>query len=263
MIIIKLGGSVITDKTKECTFKTDTMDKLSESIKKSEKELILVHGAGSFGHILAKEYELNQGYKRHEQIKGFSLTHEKVQALNSLVLKSLQKHDINAVSISPHSSVKLNNHILEKIDYNIFEEYLEKKFTPVTFGDVVLDKKLGFSICSGDLLIEALAEHFKPEKIVFAIDEDGLYTSNPKFDKKAKLIKKTNLKELEMLSTELDKHADVTGGMGGKLQTIKNIAEHGIDTVLLNGNKPDRLYKVLIGEETKSTIIYGEKNEQN
>jgi isopentenyl phosphate kinase len=259
MIIVKLGGSIITDKTKECTFKTDIMDSLAESIKKADQQLILVHGAGSFGHILAKEYDLNQGYKRFEQVKGFSLTHEKVQALNSLVLKSLQKYDIPAVSISPHSSVKLNDHKLEKIDYKIFEEYLQKQFTPVTFGDVVLDKKLGFSICSGDLLIEALANHFKPEKIVFAIDEDGLYTSNPKYDKKAKLIKKTTLKELEMLSTELDKHADVTGGMGGKLETIKNIAKLGVNTVLLNGNKPDRLYKVLVGEETKSTIIYGDK----
>jgi len=259
MIVIKLGGSVITDKAKECTFKNETMDKLAESIKKADQRLIVVHGAGSFGHILAKEYELNKGYKRREQVKGFSLTHEKVQMLNSFVLKYLQKHDIPAVSISPHSSVKLNNHKLDKMDYKIFEEYLEKKFIPVTFGDVVLDKKLGFSICSGDLLIEALAKHFKPEKIVFAIDEDGLYTSNPKFDKKAKLVKKTTLKELQMLSTELDKHADVTGGMGGKLETIKKVAKLGINTVLVNGNKPDRLYKVLVGEETKSTIIYGEK----
>ncbi len=107
MIIIKIGGSVITDKTKEYTFKTETMDKLAENIKKANKQIIIVHGAGSFGHILAKEYELNQGYKRLEQIKGFSLTHEKVQELNSLVLQSLQKNDIPAVSISPHSSIKL------------------------------------------------------------------------------------------------------------------------------------------------------------
>jgi isopentenyl phosphate kinase len=258
MIIIKLGGSVITDKTKECIFKTETMDSLSESIKKADKSMIIVHGAGSFGHILAKEYELNQGYKNIEQIKGFSLTHEKVQTLNSLVLKSLQDHDLPAVSISPHSSVKLNNHELEKFDYKIFEEYLEKNFLPVTFGDVVLDKKLGFSICSGDLLIEALTGYFKPDKVIFAIDEDGLYTSNPKFDKKAKLITKATVKELE-LTTELDKHADVTGGMEGKIKTIKNISEAGVDTVLVNGNKPDRLYKVLIGVETKNTIIYGEK----
>ncbi len=44
-----------------------------------------------------------------------------------------------------------------------------------------------------------------------------------------------------------------------KFETIKKIAKHGIDTILVNGNKPDRLYKVLVGEKTISTIVYGEK----
>lgn len=259
MIIIKLGGSVITDKTKECTFKTETMDKLAENIKKADKQIIIVHGAGSFGHILAKEYGLNQGYKRLEQIKGFSLTHEKVQTLNSLVLKSLQKNDIHAVSISPHSNIKLNNHKIQKMDYKIFEEYLEKNFTPVTFGDVVLDKTLGFSICSGDLLMQTLSKHFKPKKVVFVMDEDGIFNANPKIDKKAKLIQNTTVKELETLTTSADVHADVTGGMAGKIQTIKKIAKNGVETILVNGNKPDRLYKVLVGEKTISTTVYGEK----
>ncbi len=259
MIIIKLGGSVITDKNKECTFKKETMDKLAENIKKANRPTIIVHGAGSFGHILAKEYDLNQGYKKLEQIKGFSLTHEKVQALNSLVLKSLQKYDIHAVSISPHSSITLNNHKIHKIDYKIFEEYLNKNFTPVTFGDVVLDKTLGFSICSGDLLIEALSRNFKPEKVVFVIDEDGIFTANPKIDKNAELIQNTTIKKLETIITSLDSRADVTGGMAGKILTIKNIAKNGIETILVNGNKIDRLYKVLIGEKTLSTIVNGEK----
>ena len=259
MFIVKLGGSVITDKTKECCFKQEVMDKLSASIKKANKPLILVHGAGSFGHILAKQYKLNEGYKKTGQIKGFSLTHEKVQQLNSLVLQSLHKYEIPAVSISAHSIVRLNNHELEKIDCNIFQDYLNKEFIPVTFGDVVLDKKLRFSICSGDLLVKALAEFFKPEKIVFVIDEDGIYTSNPKIDKKAKLMESMILEELDELSSSLDSHADVTGGMAGKIQTIKDIAKMGIDTVLLNGNKPVRLYKVLVGEKTTCTVVHGDK----
>jgi len=259
MYIVKLGGSVITDKRKEQTFRQDVMDALSREIKKASTPLIIVHGAGSFGHILAKKYELNDGYKNYEQIKGFSLTHEKVQTLNSLVLKSLHDQDIPAVSISPHSIVRLNNHKLLKIDFKVFEEYLKKNFVPVTFGDVVLDKTLGFSICSGDLLVSALSGYFKPEKVVFVIDEDGLYTSNPKIDKKAKLIESIHRKELEKLSTTLDKHADVTGGMSGKIKMIREISEKGIDVVLLNGNKPDRLYKVLIGGTTVSTVVYGEK----
>jgi isopentenyl phosphate kinase len=258
MIILKLGGSVITDKTKECTFRKKVMDNLAKEIKKANKKILLIHGAGSFGHIQAKKFRLNEGYSKGEQLHGFAVTHEMVQRLNTMVLKSLQDSSIPAVSISPHSVVKLENHKLAKMNYTVFEEYLEKQFTPVTYGDVVLDKKLSFSICSGDLLALALTNHFKPEKVVFVIDEDGLFTSNPKIDKKAKLIDSTTIDELEQLKTFADAHADVTGGMSGKIGTIKNISKLGIDTVLLNGNKPDRLYKVLVREDTKSTIIYGD-----
>ena len=259
MYIIKLGGSVITDKTKKNYFKKETMDHLAKEIKRANKEIILVHGAGSFGHILAEQYNLNNGHKNDNQLLGFSLTHAMVLKLNYLVLDTLIKKDIPAVSIPPHAIIKLDNHKPLKIDYNVFEDYLNKGFVPVTFGDVVLDEKLGFSICSGDLLVQMLAEKFKPEKVIFTLDEDGLYTSNPKKDKNAKLIDSTTIDELEQFKTLADSHADVTGGMGGKIKTIKKISKLGIDNILLNGNKPDRLYKMLIGEYTKSTIIYGDK----
>jgi len=259
MFVVKLGGSVITDKSKKSFFKKEIMNKLSLEIKKAKQDIIIVHGAGSFGHILAKEYMLNEGHKNKAQLKGFSLTHAMVQKLNSLVLNSLHEKGISAVSIPPHVIVKLNNHKPVKMDYNIYKEYLEMGFIPVTFGDVVLDDKLGFSICSGDLLIQMLAEHFKPKQVIFVLDEDGLYTSNPKIDKNAEFIEKSTIDELENLTVFSNTYADVTRGMKGKIETIKNIANLGIDIVLLNGNIDNRLYDTLIGKETKRTLILGEK----
>ena len=259
MFLIKLGGSVITDKGKKYAFKKDVMDRLSSEITKAGKEIILIHGAGSFGHILAKQHSLNQGYKNNTQLQGFSDTHAMVQQLNSLVLASLHDHDIAAVSIPPHAILQLDDHKPSKIDYNIFKKYLSKGFTPVTFGDVVLDKTLSFSICSGDLLMQMLAEYFKPEKVLFVLDEDGIYTSNPKTDKNAEFIEKATILELENLTTSANDHADVTKGMQGKIETIKSISRLGINTVLLNGNINNRLYDTLIGEKTKNTLVYGEK----
>jgi isopentenyl phosphate kinase len=255
MHIIKIGGSIITDKSTKDSFKKTIVDRLSAEIKKANKEIIIVHGAGSYGHILAKKYNLNQGYKNNEQLLGFTLTHTNVQKLNTLVLNSLQENNIPAVSIPPHAIMKLDDHEPIDMNYDIFRDLLKQGFTPVTFGDVTLDKTLGFSICSGDLLMQLLAEQFKPEKVIFVIDEDGLYTSNPKTDKNAEFIETINLDKLKQLSTSLDDHADVTMGMKGKINTIKNIVNLGVHTVLLNGNKPDRLYKVLIGEKTKCTLV--------
>ena len=258
MFIVKLGGSVITDKSRENSFKQEIANRLSREIKNANKKSIIIHGAGSFGHILAKKYNLDQGFKSDEQLHGFSLTHAMVQRLNSLVMDSLHENDISAVSIPPHCILELNDHKPHKINISIFKDYLNLGFTPVTFGDVVLDKKLGFSICSGDLLIQLLSEHFHPDKAVFVIDVDGLFSSNPKIDETAKLIENVSFKELMDLSTVLDSHADVTGGMGGKIGSIKKISELGIDTVLLNGNKPERLYKVLVGESTIFTLVSGD-----
>jgi isopentenyl phosphate kinase len=259
MFLLKIGGSVITEKSRESFFKREVMDRLSNEIKKAGKKIILVHGAGSFGHIYAKRYKLSDGFHSPEQIKGFSLTHEQVQTLNSYVIRSLQNHDIPAISISPHSIVMLKNQVLEKMDLQIFKNYLDNHFMPVTYGDVVLDSKLGFSICSGDLLVYELTKYFKPEKVIFAVDVDGLFTSNPKININSEFIEEIRFNEINELSTQFDSHPDVTGGMGGKIDTIKKIANIGIDTFLLNGNKPDRLYKVLRGEKTKRTIFYGVK----
>ena len=58
MIIVKLGGSIITDKAEYRKFRADTVDRLAGEIVSSGKQVIIVHGAGSFGHILAKEHSL-------------------------------------------------------------------------------------------------------------------------------------------------------------------------------------------------------------
>ena len=259
MFLIKLGGSIITDKGKQYAFKETIMDRLSGEIKKSDQEVLLVHGAGSFGHILAKQHALHQGYTTDTQLQGFSDTHAMVQHLNSLVLTSLHKQNIPAVSLPPHAILHLDNHQPLTMDYTIFNEYLHQGFTPVTFGDVVLDKTLGFSICSGDLLMLLLADYFKPEKVLFVLDEDGIFTSNPKTNKNAELVEKATISDLETLTTSADDHADVTKGMQGKIETIKNISRLGIDTILLNGNVDNRLYDTLVGKQTIHTLVYGEK----
>ncbi len=257
MFLIKIGGSVITEKIQEKPiYKKAVMDNLALALHKAEKDVILIHGAGSFGHVLAKQYNLNNGCLSSFQKQGFVETHSLVQQLNTLVLQSLHHHHIAAVSIPPHATVICSNHVIEKIDTDIFQSYKKHGYTPVTFGDVVLDTSLGCSICSGDLLVHTLAQIFKPDAVIFVMDEDGLYTANPKINKNARFVESIGVHELSTLTTQLDAHADVTKGMEGKLKIIKQIVEQGNNTILLNGNKPDRLYNVLLNEPAKSTIFH-------
>lgn len=259
MFVIKLGGSVITDKATECCFKQEIMDRLAAELSKAKKEVILVHGAGSFGHILAKKYSLNEGLTKKSQLEGFARTQVMVQRLNTLVLSSLHAHDIPAVSIPPHAVLSLSNHKATHVDYSVIKTYLDLGFMPVCFGDVALDTKLGFSICSGDLLVHLLAAEFKPERVIFVLDEDGLYSANPKTEKNATFIEEATGKDLKRLSTRVNAHADVTKGMEGKLSAIRKVASEGIDTVLLNGNVHNRLYDTLKGKKVKCTLVYGDR----
>jgi len=258
MFLIKFGGSVITEKSKtEPVFKQDLMDKLAASLNKAEKEYIIVHGAGSFGHVLAQKYHLNDGFQKNEQRMGYAKTQSLVQQLNLQMLQSLQKQGLPAVSIPPHATMILDNHQNMLFQKEIYDQYLGQKLIPVTYGDVVLDHTLGFSICSGDLLMVLLAESYNFEKVIYVIDEDGLYWENPKNNPDAEFIERIASKDLGSLSTTLDDQADVTGGMKGKIETIQRISQTNVDVLLLNGNKPDCLYDVLVGKETTATLVYG------
>jgi len=66
LIILKIGGSVITEKGSVSRAREAEIDRISREIavfrKDSDSQLILVHGAGSFGHPHAMKYRLSEGF---------------------------------------------------------------------------------------------------------------------------------------------------------------------------------------------------------
>ena len=87
--ILKLGGSVITDKKKPLTPNLQAIERLANEIAQAKvSSLIVVHGGGSFGHYLAKQYNLTEGYGDTSQVFGFSETHRAMTKLNSLVMEA-------------------------------------------------------------------------------------------------------------------------------------------------------------------------------
>jgi isopentenyl phosphate kinase len=66
--VLKIGGSVITDKNGDLAAKTEVINRLAEEIAKANlKNLIVVHGGGSFGHPIAQKWALKNGYKEPAQ----------------------------------------------------------------------------------------------------------------------------------------------------------------------------------------------------
>jgi isopentenyl phosphate kinase len=255
MMLVKLGGSVITDKSRLRTFRQSSCRRLAKELLPARKELTLVHGAGSFGHIEAKRHGLNKGFRAKSQLSHVASVQRDVRELNLKVLEALIDSGIRAVSVSPASSAVFAKGIVRSFNSRRFSDIIELGLTPVTFGDVVPDKVLGFSICSGDVMMQALAEEFEPRIVVFCADVDGVFESDPKVDRKAKLIPILDRSRLISLKRTDAKHPDVTGSIYGKLERMLAIAKHCEKCMIVNGNVPGRLEQALRGRRVVSTEV--------
>ena len=257
MILIKFGGSVITDKSRYRTFNADRVKRLCKEIKDSDERVIVVHGAGSFGHVLAKEHNLNDGFKDDSQIPAVAQVCYDMRYLNEMVVKELNDAGLPAVSVPTGSCFMMRNRELIIGDPSVLKSMFEKGIMPVMFGDVVMDSELGFAICSGDQVMERLKEIFDPTRVIFVSDIDGLYDKDPKNNKDAKLIKDVDRKVMESVETDITV-ADVTGGVRGKMETMLRMCSAGCDCVLVNGTVGGRLLTLLKGGKVPCTIARGE-----
>jgi len=257
-VVLKIGGSVITDKNGELAARTEVINRLAEEIAKANaKNLIIVHGGGSFGHPTAQKYGIKEGLKDEAQKVGFAETHHVMTVLNGLVMDALVWHEIPAVSITPSSCMLTENGRIKIFDETLSKMLLKMGFTPVLYGDATIDAKLGFTVLSGDQIVAHLARKLGASKIVLGVDVDGLCDADPKTDKNAKVYPHLTLQELVAFEGKLGKStaSDVTGGMLGKVTELIPAVEQGIPVAIVNAAKPNRVYRALTGEKVEGTII--------
>jgi len=256
MILIKLGGSVITDKTQYRTFNRDIIRRLCKEIKDSGADVIIVHGAGSFGHVLAKKYSLQNGFSSPEQVPGVAKVQFDVRELDLMVIRELLDAGIPSISVPPGSCFMMDNGKLILDDPEVLLSASDMGIVPVMFGDVVFDKSKGFGICSGDQLVEVLCDLYDPEKVVFVSDVDGLFDKDPKTNPDAKLLPKVTSELLKKVSSDITVD-DVTGGVRAKMEAMLRITSPHRECVLVNGAVPGRLYSLLKGDKVISTVVRG------
>jgi isopentenyl phosphate kinase len=256
--VLKIGGSVITNKKKPMTPNLRAIERLANEISRAKvSSLILVHGGGSFGHPVAERYGIAEGFRDPSQIRGFSETRRAMTELNGLVMKALISHNISAVEVQPSSCMVTKMGRIFNMELRPLRKMLKMGFVPILYGDAVLDSEKGFAILSGDQLVSSLAIKLGADRIVMGVDEDGLYTADPKTNPSAHLIEHLTLEELESLKHTIEgaKATDVTGGMLGKMLELTSAIEHEIKTLIINATKPQRVYKALKGEKVRGTVV--------
>lgn len=251
MIIVKLGGSAITDKSRDFTPRLEVIESVAEQVSQVKDTVVLVHGGGSYGHPLAKEFELHKGFTHKSQLSGISQTRYSMTELNMLVLSVLIRKGVPAVAVQPSSCFVCSNKRISSAYLEPVKGLLALSCVPVLYGDVVCDSELGFCILSGDQIISYLADALNPEKVIFGLEVDGLYTKDPKKEG-AKLIRDITFDDLVFVSGE--ETGDVTKGMKGKLSEIQTIKT---EVNLINLTKEGTLLKAVAGEVEGTRVTRG------
>ena len=255
-LIVKLGGSVITDKRKQLVVKRAALKRLAGELAVVKGPLVVVHGGGSFGHPLASKYGIAEGYKSKGQLMGLSLTHRAMELLNYYVIEALQKAGIPAIAVQPSSCTVLNNGRIESMNIEPIKRMLALGLVPVLYGDVVLDVKRGVKILSGDQIVSYLARKLEASRVIMGVDVDGVYADAPKGNKRAELVRKITPADKELVSSLGSAGTnDVTGGMRNKVLELLDLARLGIEAKIVNAARPNILREAIQGKRVIGTTI--------
>ena len=252
---MKLGGSVLTDKARLRTPRRATIRRLAAELATIRQPLLVVHGAGSYGHILARRHKLNEGGVSASKRVAATRVQQDVKELDGIVVNAFIEAGIAAIPIPPSAVLSLNDGMVVTAYLTPFLEFSSMGFTPVTFGDVVRDLRRGVAVCSGDVMMLELARAFRPERAVFATDVDGLFTADPKRRRDASLLEVVRPKDLEGIEFSTATRTDVTGSIEGKVRRMFEIAEHVGECLIVNGNVKNRVRDALRGRRVAGTRV--------
>ena len=254
LIFLKIGGSIITKKEiKEPEINYKNLKRICKEISEvytdNNIQLVIVHGAGSYGHPIVKKTGIDEGITKPDQVFSFAETQLLQNVLNTEVCKILQEFNLPAIPLQPSASAILENKRLISINYDLIEKLLEISLIPVLFGVPAYDMAQKCSILSGDQITVYLANKLKPQKIIFATNVDGI------LDKNKQVIERISEENYEKIKDSFYKasYDDVTGSMAGKILELKDLS--GIKSYIINGNIQGTISNILKGIKVRGTVI--------
>lgn len=256
LTLIKLGGSLITDKHVEKKFRRDVMQRLSDEIATAldhspENRILIGHGSGSFGHFAAQKANTIRGVKTKEEWLAFANVSMVASELNYLVCECLQAAGVPIWRFQPSASLLSNNGKVVSMSIQGITTALSVGIVPVVFGDVSLDSELGGTIISTEKLFFYLASVLYVNRIFLVGEVDGVYA----VDKE--VIPLINSENFSIISSSLGGSAgvDVTGGMETKVTDMLKLVTLEMTIRIFNGLKPNLLRDTLLNKTKPGTLI--------
>lgn len=243
--VLKIGGSILTDKNRSTVARPEEIRRVAEEIAASPSDLILVHGAGSFGHVPARKYGLPQGFSS----EGLRVTHQSVVDLNDMVVEALSLAGADPMPVHPFSCTLLDGGRIESLAVEPIKEMVKDGLLPVLHGDVAMDISKKAGIVSGDQLVPYLARALGAEVVAIGSNVDGVIFQG-------KPLERITRNDLSSIDSALGGSfgVDVTGGMRGKLLELLELADEGIDSLIFNAAVPGRIAGALKGEAIGTAV---------
>ena len=251
LLIIKLGGSVITDKTAATLggILHDVLARIGRDLAESKKRVIIVHGAGSYGHPQAAQYHIQEGVTG-ENAKGIYAVHAAVSELNTAVVSALRRSGIEAIGVHPFHGMCAKDGVLYEYPRSSLQEMCALGLVPVLHGDVVMDLARGACIVSGDQLIRVFSQVLHVSRVGMITNVPGVLAADGSV---ISHISRDNVDALfESGTIAGSAGVDVTGGMRGKIEELLSLSDDGICSTLFC---PTQLPFFLRNEAHEGTVI--------
>jgi isopentenyl phosphate kinase len=273
LIFLKLGGSLITDKTKPYTPLLEVMDDLALQIvtalrSQPEMRLVIGHGAGSFGHVAASEYKTRDGFPRPSPLthrerdktedhywQGFAEVWYQASSLNRYVMEALHKAGVRTIALPPSGSVIASDGQVAVWETTPIRMALAVGIVPVIFGDVVFDEVRGGTILSTENLFAYLVKAMAPERVLLAGLEEAVWEDFPDRTRRIERITPESFEQIKH-GVGGSAGADVTGGMEAKVKEMLDLVQEtlGLKIQIFSGARPGNLVRALLGESLGTEI---------
>jgi len=248
VILIKIGGSLITDKKREFWVRKGVLNRICREIGELVEgghKIVLGHGSGSFGHVPAKKYKMHLGFVSKQSGWGLVKTAAAARELNGIVVEALIKAGVGAVAVSPLSMMTAKNGELKSINVKSVEEILKWDLLPVVYGDVILDSERGCTIFSTEKALRYLGLGLKKRGLVIG---KVIHVGRARgFLVKGKVIPEITTNVFGKLKGEVfeTNGVDVTGGMMHKVEEALVLAKKGVESLIVGGEKGNLTSAVL------------------
>lgn len=252
LIFLKLGGSLITDKSQPETPRLDVIDRLASELSSALRQrtnlrLIIGHGSGSFGHVMAKKYSTHLGVSSAEEWRGFAKVALSAARLNYLVAEALDKAGVPVFRIQPSASALCEGGSMREMAIRPIEHSLSNGLVPLVYGDVAVDTVQGGAIMSTEDVFTYLALALKPDRMLLIGDYAGV------LDSSGTVINEITTASFEQVNMALggSQHTDVTGGMASKVSTMLALcaAVPNLSVNIFAGDEPLTLERALLDDQ--------------